>query len=239
MISKLSSRFLAAAMVWLCLAQQPGHTQPQAPPIGRPAPTAGYLREMRCLDTDGDRRVSPKELAAGQHMASMLLMLSWDECDLDYDGAMSLGEFQLAAEEAMQVLRETNTEAAQQAQDALAKAVTMRLLLEQLSREEQYAAEIAALRAEIRDMNDDEAVVTYIIKYPTRYPRLVPVVRTWVRHYPVHPRLHKVVRPYGIRAYRPSTRATPVHPAKARPRTGTPPPKKAARPGRRPHPRRP
>ena len=172
-------------------------------------------------------------------MASMLLMLSWDECDIDRDQAVSLPEFQLAADEAMLALRVANSDAARQAEDALAKAVTMKLLLEQLSREQQYAAEIAALRAEIVDMADEEAVVTYIIKYPTRYPRLVPIVRTWVRHYPVHSRLHRVVKPYRVRTYPPSTRMTPVHPAEARPRAGSPPPKKAPRPGKRPRPHRP
>ena len=160
MIGKLSSACVFGATVVLCLMQDPSHSRQEITVIEKPKPATGYMREMMYLDSDGDLRIDAKELAAGQYMASMLLMLSWEECDLNRDGLVGLPEFQVAADDAMQAMREFNREASQQAEEALAKAVTMKLLLDQLSREEQYAAEIAALRAEIADLNDDEAVVT-------------------------------------------------------------------------------
>lgn len=239
MIGTLLSICLAAATMWPYLSQESTSSQQQTPTFSRPIPATGYIHEMRYLDTDGDRKIDAKELAAGQHMASMLLMLSWDECDRDGDGTVSLVEFQVAAHDAMQALREADSEAARQAEDALAQAITMRLLLEQLARDEQYAAEIAALRAEIEDLDDDEVVVTYLIKYPTRYPRLTPIVRTWVRHYPVKPKLYRLVKPYGPRLYRPPARTKVIHPPKARPKVGKAPAKRPSRPVKKARPRRP
>lgn len=241
MIGTLLFTCLAAVTMWPCLLQESESSQQVAPTPGRPVPVTSYIHEMRYLDTDGDRRIDAKELAAGQHMASMLLMLSWDECDRNGDGTVGLGEFQVAADHAMQALREANNEAAQQAEDALARAVTMKLLLEQLAREEQYAAEIAALREEIEDLEDDEAVVTYVIEYATRYPRLTPIVRTWVRHYPVKPRLYRLVKPYPLRPYRPPGKTKTVLPPHIRPKVGKAPlkEKKPLKPAKKARPRKP
>ena len=51
---------------------------PQRPPgAGEP----GYLREMRYIDADRDRQIDAREFADAQQSASMLLMLSWEDCD--------------------------------------------------------------------------------------------------------------------------------------------------------------
>jgi hypothetical protein len=204
-----------------------------------PKPTTGYIREMKHLDTDHDLRLDAKELAAAQYTASMLLMLDWEECDRDGDGLISLPEFQVAAHDATEELRKDDAENLQQAQDIIARTVTLELLLNQLARDEVYAAEITALRQEIRDLRDEEAVVTYIFKYPARYPRLKPVIHTWGRYYPVRPRLHHVVKPRPIRVYRPPARITPVHHEKVRqhpptPRKGIRKPKPEPHKGKRP-----
>ena len=194
--------------------------------------------ELAYLDVNGDGAIDARELADGQQMASMLLMLSWDECDQDLDGKLTAAEFQSAASKAMQALLSYDTDADQQAEEALANAVPMSILLQQLGRDEAYAEELAALREALDDLDDDEAVVTHVVTNPVRYPRLGPVVRTWVRHYPVKPRLRSLVRPH-LKHHRKSVehpRATvgpkPVRktgrPATAKPRK--PAPKRGPRP---------
>jgi hypothetical protein len=221
----------------LCLpaAQEYGGTQQTVPVRTSPTtPATKYTREMRYLDADGDMNIDAKELAAGQHRASMILMLSWEECDRDADGVISPVEFQYSAQQAMQELREANSESALQAEDALAKAITLKLLLERLAYDELYAHEIAALREAIEDLDDEEAVVTYVVKYPTRYPRLTPVIYTWGRHYPVRPNLHRLVKPRPIRLYRPPAKAKPVRPIQPGPKKAPKPIKKKARPRKGP-----
>ena len=171
-------------------------------------------------------------------MASVMVMLSWDQCDSDGDGSISPAELQSAADQALQALleAETESETEQEAQDALARAVPLELLLDRLADDDRYAEEIAALREEIEDLDDDEATITYITKHPTRYPRLTPVVKTWVRHYPVRPGLRRLVKP---RSYRAPAKAKPAPSPKPAPKATKPGPKKPPKPGKKPGPKRP
>jgi hypothetical protein len=100
----------------------------------------------------------------------------------------------------MQALLSSPDGEEEEAEDALAKAVSMSVLLQQLAGDQAYADELVALRAAVDDLDDDEAVVTQIISNPDRYPRLSPVVRTWVRYYPVKPALRRHLPPYPARA---------------------------------------
>ncbi|MBN2560109.1 MAG: hypothetical protein JXQ75_04190 [Phycisphaerae bacterium] len=243
MLKTVVSTWFAAAAVWFFLPQQSDNSQQEPWKPDRTKPAAGYMREMRYLDLDGDRKIDATELAAGQQMASMMLMLSRDGCDRDGDEAINLAEFQVAAEEAMQALldADSNSDGEEQAEEALARAVPLKLLLDRLSDDGRYADEVTALRQAVEDMDDGEAVITYITKYPARYPRLSPVVRTWVRHYPVQPRLRRLVKPRPPRAYRPPAEAKPARPQKTGPKAGEPdvkkPPKRGPKPG--PKPRKP
>ncbi len=212
----------AATLTCLMVTQQPANLlQPTQPPAQRaqstslPAPE--HLRELRFLDVNVDRRIDAKELAAGQYYASMILMLDFDECDRDGDGWIAPDEFHMAAEVAEKEMRETNLEGAEQAQDALAKAITLKLLLDQLAEDAAYAAEIAALRQEIKDLSDEDVVVSYIIKYPTRFPRLRPILYTWGHYYPVRSSIHKVIRPRPLRFYRPPVKLRTPGSAQKRP----------------------
>jgi len=67
MIGTLLSACLAAATMWPCLSQEFTGGQQQTPTFDRPVPVTGYLHEMRYLDTDGDRKIDAKELAAVFH----------------------------------------------------------------------------------------------------------------------------------------------------------------------------
>ena len=208
-----------AAMTWLSPPEDSGSGQ-------------DYAREMKYVDADGDGQIDARELAAGQQMASMILMLSWDECDRDNDGSISPAEFQVAAEKAVQALLEVDSESEQQAQDDLAEAVPLALLLDRLAADERYAAEIAALRAELEDA-DDSTVIKYINQYPSRYPRLTPLVHTWARHYPVRPEVRRLVKPVPKHPYRPRAKAkTPASSTHA-PKSGKLPVKRPPKPGKK------
>ena len=197
--------------------------------------TPDHMRELRFLDTNRDLQIDAEELYTGQEIASMLLMLSWDECDRDGDQVIDAAEFRIAAKEATQALREADEEGGRQAEVALSQAVPLGLVLDQLAADEQYAGEIAALRKETAGLDDDAAVLTYIVKYPARYPRLIPVIKVWGRHYPVHPRIHRVLKPA-----RPPAKARPARPVHPRPRAAKPVPTRPGRPAKRaPRPRRP
>lgn len=235
MISTLLAAILVAAMLGLSPPQGPDAERTDAPSSETPAPAAGYLREMQYLDADGDQRIDAQELAHGQQMASMILMLDWDDCDRDDDGKISPDEFRSAADEAMQAVlqADSETETEQQAEDALARAVPLKLLLDQLAGEEDYAQEVAALRGSIEDLSNDEAVVTYVSQYPTRYPHLAPVIRTWVRHYPVRPELRRLVKPRPPRAHHGPAKSH-RHPPRHGPKAGKPGSKKPPGPGGKP-----
>ena len=188
--------WLAATLAGLLF--QPGSPgQSTQPSPDTPAGPPAFVEEMRYLDTDRDRQLDPKEFAHGQQMAAMLLMLSWDECDRDSDGFVSHSEFELAASEAMKGLLQAGTAVEEEtaAEEELAAAIPVQVLLSQLAAKEQFAGELADLRAAMQNLDDDEAVVTHIVENPTRYPRLAPVIRTWVRHYPVRPALRQHVKP--------------------------------------------
>jgi len=146
---------------------------------------------MMFLDTDGDHKIDARELAAGQQMAAVVLTLSWDTSDRDADGTITLGELQTAAEEANQALLEADATDEQQAEDAIGKLLSLRVLLDRLAGEEQYADEIAALREAVEDLDDSDAVVTHLVTYAKRYPHLSPVVRTWRRYYDVRSDLRR------------------------------------------------
>ena len=214
----------------LCMwAPQSVPATPQQQPTGEP----GYLREMRYIDVDRDRRIDAREFAEAQQGASMLLMLSWEDCDKDGDGALSHAEFEAAADEAMQALLETDDEADESAEDELAELISMQVLIDRLGHSDQYADELAALRAAVENMDDDETVVTHIVQNPTRYPHLVPVVRTWVRHYPVKPGLRRHLKPYNPlpAKYRAKAGRTVKKPAGVKPgKPGLKPNPKATRP---------
>ena len=222
--------WLIMPVVCLWPGQALSANPPQRPAGGEP----GYLREMRYLDADRDRRIDAQEFADGQQMASMLLMFSWEEADRDGDGVLSHSEFESAADQAMQALLETDTEADQQAEEELASVISLPVLMNQLSENDSYADELAELREVVEDLDDDEAVVTHIIHNSKRYPRLYPVVQTWVRHYPVRPALRRHVKP--LHPLAPKYR---VHkPTAVKKKTVTPkkPAKKPVKPAPKPKP---
>jgi hypothetical protein len=196
-----------------------------------------YAAELAYLDANQDGSIDAQEFARGQQGAAMLLMLSWEECDQDSSGEIERAEFLAAAPEAMAATLATDDEADQQAEEALANAIPLDLLLEQLAKDESYADELAALRQEMQNMDDEESIVTHVVGSPTRYPRLSPVVRVWTRYYPVKPALRRHVkgryRPLGLRAKPPK----PVVRPGAKPRPGKPgaprPPKPRGKPGSR------
>jgi hypothetical protein len=235
MISTFLAAFLVAATLSLGQPQESDAESKDTPNPETPTPAAGYTGEAQYLDADGNQRIDAWEFAHGQQMASMILMLAWDECDRDDDGGISLDEFRSAADEAMQAMLQADSESEteQQAEDALARAVPLKLLLDQLAGEEDYAQEVAALRESVEDLNNDEGVVAYVSQYPTRYSHLTPVIQTWVRHYPVRPELRRLVKPGPPRAYRPSAKVKP-HPPGRGPKAGKPGSKKPPRPGGKP-----
>ncbi|MCP4593524.1 MAG: hypothetical protein GY842_22535, partial [bacterium] len=175
------------------------------------------------LDADADGAISPRELDDGQQAARLLLALSWEGCDADGDGKLSLAEYHAGAFQAAQALPTSDDENAQQAETALADAVPLSLLLERLGEDSSYAAELAALWEAVDDQ-DDQTVITQVISNPTRYPKLGPVLRTWVRHYPVKSNLrrHGHRTPHAVKPAR-------IHPnPKAKPKKGPPHTKKPA-----------
>ena len=189
-------------------------------PADTPSASVSYLHAMSFLDANNDRRIDKRELSAGQQTAAVLLMLSWNDCDRDRDGSISRDELERAASTAAQTMTEPQSEATaeveQQAEADLAQAVPLAVLLDRLAANERYAAEIAALRSAVENLDDDEAVYTYIDAHPALYPHLLPAVRTWVRYCPVRPAL----RPYA----KPAPRLRPLPPVNrpVPPRAGEP-----------------
>jgi hypothetical protein len=226
----------ALATLWLLSPPGPATAAEDPPPAKSTTPPTTYVNEMRFLDLDRDRRIDQRELATGQQMAAMILLLSWDECDRDGDGSLSHDEFEQAAATAMQALLEeqSETDAEEQAEQDLAQAVPLELILDRLTADERYADEVADLRDAVEDLDDDEDVVTYVFRNAKRYPRLTPVVRTWVRHYPVRPDLRRHAKPHPKWRYLRPAKAKPHKPVKPAPRAGKP-----ARPGKRAQPGKP
>ncbi|MBU0640714.1 MAG: hypothetical protein KKB50_17765 [Planctomycetes bacterium] len=181
--------WLAGCFTWVVLGLCPPQDPVDEPGVSQARPE--YFRVMRFLDASDDRRIDPGEFASGQQLASIMLTLSWSDCDQDGDGSVSLSEFQSAAGQAAQGLAESDSAVDDQASEDLARAVPLSLLLERLSEDERYVEEVAELREAIEDLDDDDAVVTYITKYAKHYPRLYPAVRTWGRHYPVRPAVRR------------------------------------------------
>ncbi len=148
------------------------------------SPTAPAACAMRYLDRNHDRVIDREELSAGRQLMDVLLVVSWQKCDADGDGKISLSELENA-------IARADTEAgisASQSDDAealaaLADATALDAVLDRLSADERYADEIAALRAAVDDLSDVEAVTTYVARYPARFPHLVPVVHSWKRYY--------------------------------------------------------
>ena len=197
---------------WCLAAGQPQTLTPRMV-----SPTDTSMRELHLLDTDSDGVLSVAELQEGQWRAYVLLSLDWDACDLDADGNVDALEYARAMDEAGRVLAAADQEYDVQAEDTLARAVTVSLLLGRLANDAAYNAEIVTLRTAVADFNDDEAVVTYVLKYPDRYPRLTPLVRTWVRYYPVRPQLRRLVPRYSTYLDRTPSRLRPTHPGHTHP----------------------
>lgn len=195
---------------------------------GNVAGSKSYVREVRYLDADRNGKIDTEELAAGQQMASVLLMLSWEECDRNGDGVLRVSEFASAAIEMRQTLLEAESESDGAAEEALARALSLRVLLDRLATDEQYADELAELREAVEDLDDDEAVVTHIVRNPALYPRLMPVVGTYIRHYPVRPPLRRFAPRYAV-PFR-------HHPKAVKPMKGPKPlePKPAVKPAKKP-----
>jgi hypothetical protein len=239
MIAYLPRNCSLVAAVCLCLP-----LMASAQSQGRPHAEPEYLHEMRYFDTNFDRKIDAKEFAAGQQLASMMLMLSWDGCDLDGDGAVSFGEFRTAAAEAMQTLLEADSESEQQAEEELARMLPLKLLLQRLGQEGKYADEVAALREAIEDLDDDDAIITHVTTYPKLYPHIAPIVHTWYRHYPLKPGVRRNLRTLPARAHplkpkaktaghvkpKPKPKAGPRKPAKHAGKAGRSKPKSKAGP---------
>jgi len=163
-----------------------------------------FAAELTYLDANQDGHIDARELATGQQMASMMLMLSWEACDRNQDGQLTPAEFQAAATDALQALLSADSAVDEEAEQALAEAMPVGVLLRQLGRDQAYAGELAALREAVEDVDDDETVVTHVISNPTLYPRLSPVIRTWVRHYPAKSKIRHHVRPHLRRVPKPA-----------------------------------
>ncbi len=149
------------------------------------------IRLMRHVDRDGDRHMDPNELAAAQELAYLLLDLDCEQADADHDGEVSLDELESAVaalyDEASDGLSPTDD----QAVTMLNRAFSWPALLEQLQQDGQYAAELEALRAAVENLDDVDVVTTHVLRYPTRYPHLTPVLRYYRRFYlPARWRLH-------------------------------------------------
>jgi hypothetical protein len=189
MCATVSGKWSVIAVLCLCLPSVSLGQESQS--AGRTGTEAGYARLVRWLDRNHDLEIDEQELAAGQETASLLLALSWDGCDQDESGSIDVGELAVALAAIKKELAEVDAAAEAQAEEALANAVSLDMVLGRLAADERYAAEIAALREAVADLDDDEAVVSYITRYPTQYPRLLPVIRTWGRYYPVRPELRR------------------------------------------------
>ena len=203
---------LSPLSAWALAADQPQTLAPRTH-----GPTDTNLRELRLLDTDSDGVLSVAELQEGQWRAYVLLSLDWDACDLDGDGNVDGLEYARAMDEAGRALATTDLEYDVQAEDTLAQAITVALLLDRLAHDANYTAEIVTLRTAVRDFSNDEAVVTYVLKYPDRYPRLTPLVRTWVRYYPVRPQLRRLVPRHSTHLQRTPGKLRPTHPRQTHP----------------------
>ncbi|MCK4659728.1 MAG: hypothetical protein KAV82_09435 [Phycisphaerae bacterium] len=201
-----------------------------------------FAAELAYLDANGNGSIDAFELARGRQMALMLTMLPWETCDRDGDGTATPVEFQAAASEALQELLSSENQDDTQAQEALARAIPASVLLRQLGSDQSYADELAALREVMDDLDDDDKVVTHIISNSALYPRLSPVVRTWVRYYPTKPQLHRHVGPRAPRFHTPARPHRPhvsPRPVPKRHRPATARPGKPARPAApKPAPRR-
>lgn len=224
-------------VIALCLWLPAGSSGQESQPPQESDLVKSHGHVIRLLDRDRDRQIDADELAAGQELASLLLMLSFHDCDRDQDGQIKPPELAAAIAGAREELAQVDAETETHAEDELARAVSLDVLLGQLAADERYADEITALREAIEDVDDDEAVITYITGHPKLYPRLGPVVRVWGRHYPVRPELrrHFWRRPPHRPAYLKPPKPIKPHP-KARPK---PSPKPKPKPRPRPKPRRP
>jgi len=202
------------------------------------AAAADAAAQVRFLDINGDGAVDAGEFAAGQSAARVMATLRWEECDTDGDGAVSGAEYVAALVATADTVENSaiGSEADSEAEAALARALPVSVLLDRLAGEARYADEIAALRAAVEDLDDDEAVVTCLNAHPARYARLRPVIHHWARHYPVRPGVRRLIKPRSAQA-KPSARQAPPggrrNPQMARPSGAKPhkPPRKTAKAG--------
>ncbi len=204
---------IAVALLAACQTgmgvQQQASESPRAP--------ATYARALQLIDVDSNGKVDPAELAAAQQSAAMILALDWAESDTDGDGSLSTIEFVQAATKTMQVLLADGPEAEeapeQQAQEDLASAIPFSLILERVAKSPRYVDEVAALRKAIEDASDDEEVVAYLVGHPALYPRLMPLLRTWIHSYPVRPGLLRYLKPSAQPHTPPAARSSNPPPA--------------------------
>lgn len=185
----------------------------------------GHQRLARFLDADGDHQIDSEELNAGRELAAALCALDLQESDSDQDGVLSPDELSAALFDALTTSQEEADED-EAAESAVAQALGLRVLLDQLATQDQYAEEVARLREAVEDLDDEEAAVQYLITNSTSYPRLYPTVRLWAKHYPSKP---------GVRRH-----FVPHHPP-PRPKAphAKPKPKPAGKPRKPPKPGRP
>ena len=225
MYRKVVGQWLGVAVLCWCLPT--GSHGQDAPGLERSAAMREQLRLLKYFDTNRDRVVDVDEFSVGFEGAALMLMLSWDECDLNGDEAIDLEEFSLAVAEGRRALAQAREEEYEaEVTEVLASAVTLNVLLDRLALQVEYAVEIAELRQALKDFDDGDVVVTYVLRYPDRYPRLTPVIRTWGRYYPVKSSMRKH---FGRPAHRPHWY---VKPPSAKKRSG----KVGVRPGPRPKP---
>jgi hypothetical protein len=227
---------VVAALVAVC--QTGVAVQVQSPDPARAPTTSGRI--LQFVDLDGDGRVEPAELAVAQQSAATILALDWTESDVDRDGSLNATEFAQAAIKTMQALladdREAQEPSEQQVQEDLASAVPFSLVLERVAKRPRYADEVAALRKAIEDLSVDEDVVAYVVGHAAQYPRLTPLLQTWMNSYPVRPGLLRYLKPSAQR--QPFPVAKPVLPVRQPPAAKWPPPSKAPATADKPPPRR-
>ncbi len=165
-------------------------TTPAGGTTAMPA-TVDFQRQLDAWDADHNGQLSPGEYAIGQTLGCAVLRLRWEECDQNHDGTVSAAEFKQAAGRTANQMFAEPTAAETAAERQLAEMFSLRVVLTQAGTQREYANEVTTLRKAVPDFGDEDAVIAYIVSKPAMFPRLLPLVRTFVHKYPAAPHLRR------------------------------------------------